>query len=207
MVDIGSVYATTLLGRISLHGKPFFDTDSLVSLANLIDQRSSDMWRWLWNRMGAKDSIDRHQPNPLTVTVLYAKVHLNVESAPLAIDPQSQPRQRSAKSRARRIRARRFANRFTDMSSRDARMLFAIHRRSVKAMANESPAVLQRDLQRFALSSRGHRISHGKPVATVAKVRVWVAESRQMMPVARLEPLSSVKNAISDGRTRKRTAI
>ena len=81
-------------------------------------------------------------------------------------------------------RVRRFTRRFTDMAPREARLLFAVYRRTVKSLAIESPAVLQRDLHRFVLSSRGQRISRGQAAPSIARVRTWVIESREMITVS-----------------------
>ncbi len=84
----------------------------------------------------------------------------------------------AARVKKRRQRVLQFTRQFGEMTSTDARLLFAIHRRTIRGLANESPVALQRDLRRFILSTRGQRISCGKPVPSLPQVRNWIATAR-----------------------------
>jgi len=141
-----------------------------------------------------------------TTTVLYAKLNLDLRSddtdddsaaerlalkqqeptsgprasvtisvAPPPKDPNSAS---SIRAKKRKIRILRFMRRFKEMSLTEARLLFAVHRRTVRGLASESPVALQRDLHRFILSSRGQRISRGEPEPSVIKVKSWVEAAR-----------------------------
>jgi len=105
---------------------------------------------------------------------LRASATISVASPPK--DPNSTG---SIRAKKRKIRILRFMRRFNRMSPIEARLLFAVHRRTVRGLASESPVGLQRDLQRFILSSRGQRISRGQPAPNVTKVKAWVEAARQ----------------------------
>jgi hypothetical protein len=77
-----------------------------------------------------------------------------------------------------RLREVRFSRLFTDMTSTEARVLFNIHRRTIRALAAESPAALLRDMRRFAVSSRGQRILSGAEVPDISLVRSWVNQAK-----------------------------
>ena len=77
-----------------------------------------------------------------------------------------------------RLRAIRFAKRFDDMKPSEARILIAIHRRTPRSLASESPAILKRDWQRFLLSSRGQRLSPKQTVPPIERIRGWVAVAK-----------------------------
>lgn len=77
-----------------------------------------------------------------------------------------------------RLRAIRFAKRFDDMKPSEARILIAIHRRTPRSLASESPAVLKRDWQRFLLSTRGQRLSPQQTVPPIERIRGWVATAK-----------------------------
>lgn len=79
----------------------------------------------------------------------------------------------------RRQRERRFANVFVDMSPHEARLLFCVHRRSLRSLAAESPAVLHRDLHRFTLSSDGQRLMANGAAPTLKAVQSWVRQARE----------------------------
>jgi len=79
----------------------------------------------------------------------------------------------------RRQRERRFANVFVDMSPREARLLFCVHRRSLRSLAAESPAVLHRDLRRFTLSSDGQKLMANGAAPTLKAVQSWVRQARE----------------------------
>ena len=79
----------------------------------------------------------------------------------------------------RRQRERRFANVFVDMSPREARLLFCVHRRSLRSLAAESPAVLHRDLHRFTLSSNGQKLMANGAAPTLKAVQSWVRQARE----------------------------
>lgn len=77
-----------------------------------------------------------------------------------------------------RLRAIRFAKRFDDMKPSEARILIAIHRRTPRSLASESPAILKRDWQRFLLSTRGQRLSPRQTVPPIERIRGWVAAAK-----------------------------
>jgi hypothetical protein len=79
----------------------------------------------------------------------------------------------------RRQRERRFANVFVDMSPHEARLLFCVHRRSLRSLAAESPAVLHRDLHRFTLSSDGQKLLVNGAAPTLKAVQSWVRQARE----------------------------
>lgn len=77
-----------------------------------------------------------------------------------------------------RLREVRFSRLFSDMTSTEARVLFNIHRRTIRALAAESPAALLRDMRRFALSSRGQRILANDEMPDISLVRSWVNQAK-----------------------------
>lgn len=149
-------------------------------------------------------------------TVLYARVRGGIPPDPLllhdessiasetvspnAVNPagleesdsprnQGQTKQEGTGNR-RRSRAHRFSVIFSDMTPREAKMLFCVHRRTLRQLASESPAALRRDLQRFVLSSRGRLVSRDHPAPTMVRVRQWVSEARSLLgeSVADIKP-------------------
>ena len=86
---------------------------------------------------------------------------------------------RAARVKKRRQRVLQFTRQFGEMTSTEAQLLFAVHRRTVRALAKESPVALQRDLRRFILSTRGQRISRGKPSPSLPQLRNWIETARQ----------------------------
>jgi len=66
------------------------------------------------------------------------------------------------------------------MMPRDALLLVAIHRRSVASLSRESAAQLHRDLERFALSSRGSKLVGHRGIPSLRRVRTWVATCREL---------------------------
>lgn len=151
------------------------------------------MWEWLKNRIYASDSAslrsavsETADPNlKKRVTVLFAKFdpltippRATMHASQLAVGRSRNQSPPPAERQRRRRRIARFTRRFSDMAHFEARLLFAIHRRTIKALAAESPAALQRDLQRFSLSTHGQRILRHRPLPTIAKVRAWVAAAR-----------------------------
>lgn len=91
-----------------------------------------------------------------------------------------------------RHRAIRFASRFDDMKPSEARILIAIHRRTPRSLASESPAILKRDWQRFLLSTRGQRLSPKQMVPPIERIRGWVAVAKaKTAPPARPAATSS----------------
>lgn len=72
-------------------------------------------------------------------------------------------------------RAIRFAAAVPGMMPRDALLLISIHRRSVRGLAIESPAVLYRDLQRYAESSRGRKLLRGRRLPSMRRLKRWIA--------------------------------
>ena len=141
-----------------------------------------------------------------TTTVLYAKVSLDLcadgsvdDSAAdrvalkqqiptsgsrseaaisIASPPKDPSSATSTRSKKRKTRTLRFRRRFDEMSTTEARLLFAVHRRTVRGLASESPVALQRDLHRFILSTRGQRISRGQTAPSVTKIKSWIEAAR-----------------------------
>ncbi len=74
----------------------------------------------------------------------------------------------------RTVRAIQFSAAVPGMMPRDAMLLICVHRRSIRSLASESPAVLHRDLQRFALSTKGQRALKGRRLPSVKRIRRWV---------------------------------
>lgn len=58
---------------------------------------------------------------------------------------------------------------------REAMLLIAIHRRTVGALSLETAAMLHRDLERYALSSRGQKQLRGQRPPSLRRVRRWLA--------------------------------
>jgi hypothetical protein len=101
----------------------------------------------------------------------------------IGIDPDTLAQQTGAPAGwaariKRRQRAIRFARSFSAMTPLEALMLFAAHRRSRRRLADESAAVLKRDLERLLLSSSGQKLAPSQPAPTIARVRLWIAEAR-----------------------------
>ena len=69
----------------------------------------------------------------------------------------------------------RFAATVPGMMPRDALLLISIHRRNVRGLAMESPLMLYRDLQRFAQSSAGQRLTSGRRLPSLRRIRRWIA--------------------------------
>lgn len=68
----------------------------------------------------------------------------------------------------------RMATAVPGLMPREAMLLVAIHRRTVRALAIESPSLIHRDLERFALSTRGQRQLRGRRLPSVRRIRKWV---------------------------------
>lgn len=60
----------------------------------------------------------------------------------------------------------------------DARLLVAIHRRSIQDLARSKPARLTLDLQRFAWSSQGQRLLGKRQLPTRAHAQRWIDSAR-----------------------------
>lgn len=71
-------------------------------------------------------------------------------------------------------RAIRFAASVPGMAPRDAMLLVSIHRRSVRGLAHEKPAVLHRDLERFAESSFGQSQLRGRRLPSLRRLKRWI---------------------------------
>ena len=81
----------------------------------------------------------------------------------------------------RRLRAAvRMAAAVDRMTPRDAVLLIAVHRRSIRTLAMERPAVLHRDLERFSLSSRGSRLVGRRGIPSVRRLKRWIETSGQL---------------------------
>ncbi len=74
----------------------------------------------------------------------------------------------------RTVHAIQFAASVPGMMPRDAMLLSCVHRSGIRSLATESPAVLHRDLQRFALSTKGQRALKGRRLPSVKRIRRWV---------------------------------
>ncbi len=137
---------------------------------------------------GIADSVETPPPpHPVSDPSVGGLVsYCVVESDPTlddSVPPKTDQPERTRRAKAI-ARAKRFSKVFSDMSPNEARLLFAIHRRRLRKLAQESPAMLQRDLHRFVLSSRGQRLSRNRPAPSVARVRVWVVEASQKVAVS-----------------------
>ena len=69
----------------------------------------------------------------------------------------------------------RFAATVPGMMPRDALLLISIHRRNVRGLAMESPLMLYRDLHRFAQSSAGQRLTSGRRLPSLRRIRRWIS--------------------------------
>jgi len=76
-------------------------------------------------------------------------------------------------------RSVRLALAIRGLRPREAYLLIAVHRCRPVDLATESPRRLFRDLQRFALSSRGARIVKRMQLPTADRVESWIASARQ----------------------------
>ncbi len=74
---------------------------------------------------------------------------------------------------------------------RDADLLIQVHRGSVRSIAQESPAVLHRDLLRYAESTVGRRFVGSRRLPSLRKVKSWVATCQNQV----------AKNAVAAGET------
>lgn len=103
--------------------------------------------------------------------------HADAGNQPLGDNHAAKDDRQRSRMPKRRQRERRFANVFTDMSPREARLLFCVHRRSLRSLAAESPAALHRDLYRFTLSSNGQKLMANRPAPTMKAVKSWVRQA------------------------------
>ena len=71
-------------------------------------------------------------------------------------------------------RAVRLALVIRRLNPRNARLLIAVHRGSPERLALTNAVRLQKDIQRFALSSRGSRLIGDMPLPPVEVVREWI---------------------------------
>lgn len=72
----------------------------------------------------------------------------------------------------------RFASHFAEMTPRESLLLRAIHRANRHALAQDSAGMIRRDLQRFALSSRGQQLVTLDQVPELPRIRNWIATAR-----------------------------
>lgn len=93
------------------------------------------------------------------------------------------------RSRRRTLRLRRFARRFTAMTLCEARLLVAVHRGSLRAVAADNAGQLHSDIQRFLLSTRGQTAFNGKNAPGIEKIRQWVTEARQISRTQVIDPV------------------
>lgn len=100
-------------------------------------------------------------------------------------------------------RAIRLAASISGMMPNDAMLLFCIHRRSLQALSLESAAALHRDLQRFALSTRGQRQLRGRRVPSVKRLRRWISSSRTTVAKSLADrPASTPAKSVESSTTR-----
>ena len=111
--------------------------------------------------------------------------------------PQAEPAPANRPKGSLRLRAIRFAKRFDDMKPSEARILIAIHRRTPRSLASESPAILKRDWQRFLLSTRGQRLSPQQTVPTIERIRGWVAAAKAKTAPPAVPAANSSEGAFS----------
>jgi len=78
-------------------------------------------------------------------------------------------------------RAIRFSAAVPTMMPMDAMLLIHLHRRSLRGLAQESPAALCRDIQRFSLSTKGQRLLRGRPLPSVRRLKHWIAGCQATM--------------------------
>jgi len=86
-------------------------------------------------------------------------------------------------------RAIRFAASVPGMMPRDALLLISIHRRSVRGLAEESPASLYRDLERFAESTRGRQQLRGRRIPSTRRLKKWITQCETMANASPLHTL------------------
>ena len=96
-------------------------------------------------------------------------------------DPTALAKNFKASRRAERVlvqyrRAIRLAATVPGMTPRDAMLLVSIHRRSAGGLARETPAVLYRDLERFAESSQGQSLLRGRRLPSSRRIKQWVTQ-------------------------------
>ncbi|QDV70323.1 hypothetical protein Poly24_40440 [Rosistilla carotiformis] len=85
----------------------------------------------------------------------------------------------SQQSQLRTVRrAIRMAFALRAMHPREAYLLIAIHRRSPEDVASDSPRHLFRDLERFALSSRGRALTRRIEIPSLERVSAWIAAAQ-----------------------------
>ncbi|WP_417744127.1 DUF4332 domain-containing protein [Rosistilla oblonga] len=86
---------------------------------------------------------------------------------------------KSHQSQLRTVRrAIRMAMSLRVMHPRDAYLLIAIHRRSPEDVASDSPRHLFRDLERFALSSRGRALMRRIEFPSIDRVATWISAAQ-----------------------------
>ncbi|WP_164100962.1 DUF4332 domain-containing protein [Candidatus Laterigemmans baculatus] len=86
---------------------------------------------------------------------------------------------RAAATLRRWQRAIRLARLLPAMMPREALLLRAVHRKTLRSLANESPLRLRRDLQRYALSTAGARLLGDQPLPAVEQIRAWIETARR----------------------------
>ena len=77
-------------------------------------------------------------------------------------------------------RAIRLATEVAGMMPRDALLLTGIHRTSVRAIALDSPQAILRDLERYALSSRGRRLLGNRRLPSLRRIKAWVTVCQEL---------------------------
>lgn len=118
-------------------------------------------------------------------------------------DPAEVARRMGAPSKAvatikRYRRAIRLAASVPGLMPRDADLLIRIHRGSVLSIAQESPGLLHRDLQRFALSSDGARFVGNRRLPSQRKVKSWVHACQDQLTAKRALENGSAENGLAE---------
>lgn len=80
-------------------------------------------------------------------------------------------------------RAIRLSRLLPAMTPREALLLHAVHRKTLRSIAEESAPRLRRDLGRYALSTAGSRLLADQPLPSPERVKGWVEAARRRVKV------------------------
>jgi Domain of unknown function (DUF4332) len=75
-------------------------------------------------------------------------------------------------------RSIRLAAAIDDLSPVDAMALVSVHRRTVASLAQQSAAMLHRDLDRFAQSSTGRMLFRGRRLPSTKRIAAWIQQAK-----------------------------
>lgn len=78
-------------------------------------------------------------------------------------------------------RAIRLACSVPSLAPADAIALVSIHRPHPRSLATQTPAMLRRDLLRFADSTRGQSLLRGRPVPSIRRIKRWIAGAGEVV--------------------------